>query len=270
MKLYTALESILTAANPDVKISAFRDFYSCYQRGEIERDTETPTTVFAEPSYRTFCTVTDPKAVPRRSNLNTPKGQLLLLHAIAHIEYSAIDLALDAVYRFRGLGEEYERDWLKVAEDEVRHFEMIGALIRELGGHYGMYPVHDALFEASMRTLDLIERMAVVPRYLEANGLDATPQILRKLHPHRADPMVQKIIAALHVILDEEVDHVRKGDRWFETACAIEGKNPSLYFDIIEKHYPRSFPRKIEVNCEARKAAGFDDDELAKISSAKC
>ncbi|MFY9142532.1 ferritin-like domain-containing protein [Sulfuricurvum sp.] len=270
MELYTTLESILTSQTPREKIAAFHDFYIRFQKGEAVRDSHAPTTIFVNPSYRDFCTITDPKEVPRRTKLNTAQGQTLLLHAIAHIEYSAIDLALDAVYRFRGLGEAYERDWLEVADDEVRHFEMIDALLRELGSYYGEYPVHDALFEASMRTLDLQERMAVVPRYLEANGLDATPLILRKLQPHGKDPMIQKIIAALHIILDEEVDHVRKGDRWFEYACKCSGKELSSYFEIIEKHYPNSFPRKIDINCTARAQAGFKQEELSKISLTSC
>lgn len=270
MELYTTLETILTLSSPSQKIEKFRSFYRRYQNDTIARDTAHMPIIFEYPSYRSFCSVIDPKEVPRRTKLNTPHGQILLLHAIAHIEYSAIDLALDAVYRFRECGEAFESDWLAVADDEVRHFEMIEALLRELGSYYGEYPVHDALFEASMRTLDLIERMAVVPRYLEANGLDATPHILRKLESHRGDPMVQKIIAALHIILDEEIDHVRKGDRWFAEACKRAGTEPSVYFDIIERHYPQSFPRRVAVNCEARRQAGFDPEELEKISLAKC
>lgn len=270
MELYNTLETILTASDPREKIALFRDFYGTYCRGAFTRDITVYPAVFGHPAYRDFCSVIDPKEVPRRTNLNTPHGQILLLHAIAHIEYSAIDLALDAVYRFRECGEAFESDWLAVADDEVRHFEMIEALLRELGSYYGEYPVHDALFEASMRTLDLIERMAVVPRYLEANGLDATPHILRKLESHRGDLMIQKIIAALHIILDEEIDHVRKGDRWFVEACKRAGAEPSVYFDIIERHYPQSFPRRVAVNCEARRQAGFDSEELEKISLAKC
>lgn len=270
MELYTTLETILTLSSPGEKIAAFRHFYEHYRSGSIRRDPSAPLRVFDAPAYAGFCTLADPKEVPRRTRLDTPGGQKLLLHAIAHIEYSAIDLALDAVYRFRTSGEAFERDWLEVADDEVRHFVMIEALLEELGSRYGEYPVHDALFEASMRTCDLLERMAVVPRYLEANGLDATPQILRKLHPHRNEPMVGKIIAALQVILEEEVDHVRKGDRWFEEACARAGEATAVYFDIIEKHYPRSFPRKVDVNCEARRRAGFEREELERISAHKC
>lgn len=270
MELYSTLETLLTTSAPSEKISLFRTFYDAYRRGEITREYTTEPIVFTHPSYHEHCKVIDPQDVPRRTKLNTPHGQILLLHAIAHIEYSAIDLALDAVYRFRGLGEAYDEDWLVVADDEVRHFEMIVLLLEELGSSYGEFPVHDALFEASMRTLNLHERMAVVPRYLEANGLDATPLILRKLEPYRGDAMIQKIVAALHVILDEEVDHVRKGDVWFEYACKQENQELSSYFDIIDKHYPNSFPRKVNVNCDARQRAGFDKDELAKISLNQC
>lgn len=270
MELYNTLETLLRTSQPHEKIAMFEVFYDAYRNGAIARSNDGMPVVFDSPSYAGFCLITDPKEVPRRTKLNTPKGQVLLLHAIAHIEYSAIDLALDAVYRFRDLGEEFERDWLEVADDEVRHFLMIETLLEELGSFYGEYPVHDALFEASMRTVNLLERMAVVPRYLEANGLDATPQILRKLHPFREEPMIGRIIDALHVILDEEVDHVRKGDRWFAEACRREGMPLSVYFEIIERHYPGSFPRKIDINCEARRQAGFDREELEIISSSKC
>ncbi|MDD5051492.1 MAG: ferritin-like domain-containing protein [Sulfuricurvum sp.] len=270
MELYSTLETLLTTSAPTEKIALFRTFFDLYRRGEITRDATTSLIVFDYPSYRDHCTIIDPKEVPRRTKLNTPHGQILLLHAIAHIEYSAIDLALDAVYRFRDCGEEFENDWLVVADDEVRHFEMIEGLLKELGSFYGSFPVHDALFEASMRTLNLVERMAVVPRYLEANGLDATPQILRKLDSFRHDAMIQKIISALYVILEEEIDHVRKGDRWFEEGCKRSGLERSIYFEIIEKHYPMSFPRKVAINCDARRLAGFDTDELEKISFTKC
>lgn len=270
MELYATLKSILTAPSPNEKIALFKAFYGQYREGRITRNLNESAVIFADPSYRECCTVIHQKEVQKRTKLGSSKGQVLLLHSIAHIEYSAIDLALDAVYRFRECGEAFEKEWLEVADDEVRHFEMIEGLLREFGSYYGEYPVHDALFEASMRTLDLVERMAVVPRYLEANGLDATPQILRKLESHSGNAMVQKMIAALHIILEEEIDHVRKGDRWFNEACRRAGVAPSVYFEIIERHYPQSFPRKIAINCEARRLAGFDTDELEKISPTKC
>ncbi len=171
---------------------------------------------------------------------------------------------------FGMLETEFNNDWLKVADDEVRHFLMIDALLKEFGSFYGEYPVHNGLFEASVNTLNLLERMAVVPRYLEANGLDATPLILNKLELLKTDPMVSKIIQALQVILDEEIDHVHRGDRWFRVACERENIHPDVYFEIIERHYPSSFPRKLGINCEARVSAGFRPDELKRISLVLC
>lgn len=270
MELYTTLESILISPTPAQKIELFTVFYAAYLRREVTRECSSPIAVFSTPSYHDFCTVIDPKEIVRRPKLGGVRGQIQLLHSIAHIEYSAIDLALDAVYRFRDVGDEFNNDWLKVANDEVRHFLMIEALLREFGSFYGEYPVHDGLFEASVNTMDLLERMAVVPRYLEANGLDATPLILNKLNAFKKDPMVVKIIQALQVILDEEIDHVHRGDRWFKVACERENIHPDVYFEIIERHYPSSFPRKVGVNCEGRVAAGFRPDELNRISLVKC
>ncbi len=270
MKLYETLQNILTATAPIQKTALFRDFYRLYCDGKITRDNQYPTVVFNQPSYRNFCIVMDQKETMRRAKLGGERGQIQLLHSIAHIEYSAIDLALDAVYRFRDLGEEFERDWLAVADDEVRHFLMIEGLLQEFGSYYGEFPVHDALFDASVNTLELLERMAVVPRYLEANGLDATPLILEKLKSFKSTVMITKIIDALQIILDEEIDHVLKGDKWFKVACERKNTHYDCYFDIIEHFYPSCFPRKVGVNCEARKLAGFECYELKKISLVNC
>ncbi len=270
MKLYETLQNILTATAPIQKTALFRDFYRLYCDGKITRDNQYPTVVFNQPSYRNFCIVMDQKETMRRAKLGGERGQIQLLHSIAHIEYSAIDLALDAVYRFRDLGEEFERDWLAVADDEVRHFLMIEGLLQEFGSYYGEFPVHDALFDASVNTLELLERMAVVPRYLEANGLDATPLILEKLKSFKSTVMITKITDALQIILDEEIDHVLKGDKWFKVACERKNTHYDCYFDIIEHFYPSCFPRKVGVNCEARKLAGFECYELKKISLVNC
>jgi len=270
MELYSTLEHLLTLQKPAQKVEEFRTFYDRYLSGDMTKEITTDPLVFDKPSYAGYLNYCDQKEAPRRSKLGAARGQILLLHSIAHIEYSAIDLALDAAYRFRDVGDEFIADWLKVADDEVRHFVMIDALLHEMGSFYGEYMVHDALFEASKNTQTLLERMAVVPRYLEANGLDATPLILEKLESLRKDPMVTKIIAALQIILDEEVDHVRRGDRWFHYACERENVSADIFFEIIERYYPQSFPRKTAVNCDARKSAGFGCHELEKISLINC
>ncbi len=270
MELYSTLENILTLQKPSDKLDAFKTFYSDYLAGKVTKEEDLSPVIFDKPSYAGYMNYCDQKEAPRRSKLGAIRGQILLLHSVAHIEYSAIDLALDAAYRFRDVGDEFTADWLKVADDEVRHFKMLEALLHEMGSFYGEHIIHDALFEASKNTQTLLERMAVVPRYLEANGLDATPLILKKLEPLQHDPMVAKIIAALQIILDEEVDHVRRGDRWFQYACEREQVSPDVFFEIIEHYYPQSLPRKIAINCDARKLAGFECSELEKISLVKC
>ena len=268
MNFYKALEQILTTARPSEKIAAFRSFYVRYQAGDVAFEGSFSPLTFTEPSYASFCRIVPPLAVPKRRKLATDGGKIILLHAIAHIEYSAIDLALDHAYRFQGLPKAYYDDWLEVAEDEVRHFEMLNALMEELGGKYGDVEVHNSLFEASQRTQTLIDRMAVVPRHLEANGLDATPQVLERLDNIPSDAMLEKIKSALRIILTEEVDHVQKGDRWFSYACQKEGADTDVFFDIIQKYYPGSFPKKQGINIEARKEAGFSCAEMQRILEA--
>jgi uncharacterized ferritin-like protein (DUF455 family) len=262
MNFYKELELILEAQNPQDKLAMFEHFYTQHKLSNVVFEENFEPKEFSEPSYRSVCKVVAPQKVPKRSNLTASEGQVNLLHAIAHIEYSAIDLALDAAYRFRGLPKQYYDDWLEVADDEIRHFKMIEEILHTLGANYGDTEVHNALFEASQRTQTLVERMAVVPRYLEANGLDATPMILAKLKKLPKSEMITEIIKTLEIILDEEIDHVKKGDIWFNYACEREGLSQDVYFEIIEKYYPQGFLRPKNLNTKARKEAGFSCKEL--------
>lgn len=262
MNFYTQLELILEAKTPEEKFSLFENFYASYKKGAVSMACNDAPKQFSAPSYEGTCQVVPPQTVPKRSNLTTKEGQINLLHAIAHIEYSAVDLALDAAYRFRDMSKEFYDDWLEVAEDEVRHFAMLHTLLEELGASYGDVAVHNALFEASQKTQTLLERMAVVPRYLEANGLDATPMIVEKLKRLPKNAMLDKVKAALGVILEEEVRHVKKGDFWFDWACQREQQSKEVYFDIIEKYYPQGFAKPRNINADARKEAGFSCYEL--------
>ena len=259
---YKELEKILLASSIETKISLFKEFYHSYKLGKIVFENEYKVKYFDKPSYASFCKIINPQDVPKRRNLTSKEGQITLLHAIAHIEYSAIDLALDGAYRFVGLPKKYYDDWLEVADDEVRHFVMLEKLLHELEAEYGDLEVHNALFEASQRTQSLVERMAVVPRYLEANGLDATPMILTKLNKLPKNEMIDKIIGILNIILDEEIDHVKKGDVWFTYACQKENLSSDIYFEIIDKYYPQGFLRPKNLNLQARKEAGFSCSEL--------
>ncbi|MDY0117343.1 MAG: ferritin-like domain-containing protein [Sulfurimonadaceae bacterium] len=262
MNFYNQLELIIRAKTPKEKFAMFETFYINYKNGFCDMQAETSPVEFNEPSYKDICAVVPPQTVPKRNNLTTKEGQIYLIHAIAHIEYSAVDLALDAAYRFRDMPKAYYDDWLEVADDEVRHFLMLEVLLGELDAKYGDVAVHNALFETSQKSQTLLERMAVVPRYLEANGLDATPMILEKIARLSPSPMLEKITQNLEIILEEEVSHVKKGDDWFLWACEKEGKDKDVYFEIIEEYYPRGFLKPKKINVEARKAAGFSCKEL--------
>ena len=264
---YEAVERALELPKTE-KLEAVEAIFEGLKNRVFHFDAEAPAKVFDTPSYIPFCTVVSPFEVQKRTNLSSDEGKAVFLHAIAHIEYSAIDLALDAAYRFRGLPEAFYYDWIEVADDEVRHFRMLESLLAKVGHAYGDFPVHNALFEASCKSQTLISRMAAVPRYLEAGGLDANPKMMQRLE-RVGDDLSQEIIAALEVILNEEIDHVKKGDRWFKYACRQEGKDESVYFDLIEEVLPGSSKEKAFLNAPARMEAGFSCSELKRLSRDK-
>lgn len=225
---------------------------------------------FRVPSYASRCTIVSPKDLPHRKDFESKEGLATLVHSIAHIEFSAIDLALDAVYRYPDMPMEYKIDWLEVASDEIRHFKMLEDLLRELGFKHGDFPVHSGLFDAANNTADnILDRMAIVPRYFEASGLDVSPQIIKKLENKRKIPAVKKLIEVLHVIYEEEIDHVLKGDKWFKYLCKKEGKSEEVYFDILEK-YALLDKHRPHVNVQARKDAGFTCKEIKRLGAKEC
>lgn len=194
----------------------------------------------------------------------TPEGRAALLHAVTHIEFNAINLALDAVWRFPGLPEPYYRDWLRVAGEEAHHFSLLAEHLATLGHAYGNFDAHDGLWEMVQKTShDVLARMALVPRTLEARGLDATPPMqdkLRKAGDARA-------VAILDVILRDEVGHVAIGNRWFRWLCERDGLDPLAAYDTLALRH--GAPRlRGPFNVEARSAAGFSDDEIARLGSA--
>lgn len=199
--------------------------------------------------------------VPRRSPAS-PEGRAALLHAVAHIEYSAIDLALDHAFRFRGLPIDYYADWLQVAADEARHFGLLRIHLQTLGYDYGDFPVHDSLWEMAVRTAhDGLARMALVPRLMEARGLDATPPIrdkLKQVGEHEA-------VRILDIILNDEITHVAIGDRWFRYFCALQGVEPETTYREFIVSYSAPWPQ-LPMNEKARRAAGFSGRELEHLA----
>lgn len=200
--------------------------------------------------------------VARRSPA-TLEGRAVLIHAIAHIEFNAINLALDAVWRFDGMPEQYYFDWLQVAAEEAKHFRLLREHLRHYHAQdYGDHPAHQGLWTMCEKTRDdVVARMALVPRTLEARGLDATPQIQNKLrNTHAADALAA--VDVLDIILREEVGHVAIGNHWYRWLCEKHGLEPeSLYLELTTRYEaPRLRP---PFNERARRAAGFTATEIA-------
>lgn len=266
MDYFSTLEEILLTSEPKHKIEKFRVFYKNFlDNNFIMNDSYEPYTL-EKPSYYSFLEIVKPTNLPPIKNFKSIEGKKYLVHTILHIEYSAIDLALDAAVRYKNMPIGFYKDWLEVADDEIRHFLMLEKLLTEIDGKYGDFPVHKNLFEAMEQTPDFLRRMAAVPRYLEANGLDQNPKIMEKLNSNR-DPFNNKFIEVLKIILEEEVDHVKKGDTWYKYECERLNLEPeSNYLKIIEEVFPGSTTRKMDLNFAARKEAGFSCNELKKLS----
>lgn len=198
-----------------------------------------------------------PAATPRRSPFTT-EGRAALLHAVAHIEFNAINLALDAAWRFAGMPVDFYRDWLRVAAEEALHFTLLREHLRTLGHDYGDFEAHDGLWAMAQRTRhDIVARMALVPRTLEARGLDATPPMqarLRKAGDQRA-------VDILDIILRDEVGHVAIGNHWYRWLCTQRGLDALALYPQLATQYQA--PRlRAPLNLDARRAAGFDAAEL--------
>jgi uncharacterized ferritin-like protein (DUF455 family) len=200
-----------------------------------------------------------PRDVPQRGP-GTDAGRATLLHAIAHIEFNAIDLALDAVWRFDGMPFDWYREWAAVAAEEAQHFELLADELERRGHAYGDHDAHDGLWEMAIAThADPLSRMALVPRLMEARGLDVTPLIQRKLE-QAGD---RAACAILQRILDDEVGHVAIGNRWYAWLCERAGLDPQRAWDDIARRHGASPPRP-PFNHEARRRAGFTDAELGR------
>ena len=202
----------------------------------------------------------DPASVPRRSPF-TAEGRAALLHAVAHIEFNAINLALDAVWRYAGMPQAFYRDWWLVAADEARHFNLLRTHLQSLGHDYGDFDAHDGLWSMAEKTADdIVARMALVPRTLEARGLDATPPMQARL----ARAGDQRAVEILGVILHDEVQHVAIGNRWYRWLCEEHGLDPQAHYPVLAQRY--GAPRlKGPFNLEARSRAGFTDEELSML-----
>lgn len=207
-----------------------------------------------------------PILVPHTSlkhrSLGTVAGRAALIHALAHIELNAIDLAADIVWRFDGLPEEFYRDWITVAREEAMHFQLLRAHLQSIGFDYGDFPAHNGLWEMAEKTRgDLLARLALVPRTLEARGLDASPAVKAKLI-RAGDTRGGEI---LDIILRDEIGHVWIGNKWYGRVCDERGLDPVTEFAELAQRFGAPRPRG-PFNLDARRAAGFSEQELAALT----
>jgi len=258
--LFDAARACLAAASPEDKVAATHEAAAAFRAGALAIDDGAPAPdPIRMPGRPERPRLVHPRELPRRG-FGTDEGRAAFIHAIAHIEFNAIDLGWDAVYRFRGMPAEYYADWVMVADDEARHFSMLRGRLQAMGYDYGSFDAHNGLWEMAEKTAhDVVARMALVPRVLEARGLDVTPGMITRLRGQ--DDATADI---LEVILREEVAHVAAGSRWFRWCCARAGIDPEPRFRELLAEYARAVLHG-PFNVDARSAAGFSDDELAAL-----
>lgn len=257
---------VLCLSDPGEKVAATHALFHDQQAGRTHLDAAerlTPDANATLPGRPDRPHLLPPKEVPQRSPF-TPPGLAMLVHAVTHIEFNAIGLALDAIWRFPDMPEAFYTDWLLVAHEEAVHFSLLRTHLQSLGHDYGDFPAHNSLWEMCVRTQhDVTARMALVPRTMEARGLDATPPMqarLRKVGTPEADRAVE----ILDVILRDEIGHVAVGNRWYGWLCERQGIEPLSHYRRLAREH--SAPRlKPPFNEAARRAAGFSPGEIAAL-----
>jgi uncharacterized ferritin-like protein (DUF455 family) len=244
---------ILATADPAAKAGLAHELAGAWRRGAIEPGTAEPLDRPARPERPLLLA---PKEMPKRKAGPGLARRIALLHALAHIELNAIDLAWDLIARFASpeLPRGFYDDWVEVGDQEAAHFELVTARLAELGAAYGDLPAHDGLWQAAVETRhDLLARLAIAPLVLEARGLDVTPVMIATLRHHGDEASA----AALEVIYREEIGHVAAGKRWFDWLAAERGLEPGAAFqDLVRRHFRGKL--KPPFNTEARRAAGLE------------
>lgn len=264
MNLFDAARDCLAAATPDDKPALTLAMAAAFARGELTVDIDAPPPEPVRmPGRPPRPLLVHPSKLPRRG-FGSDEGRAAFIHAVCHIEFNAIDLAWDAVYRFRGMPPAFYADWVSVANDEARHFTMLRKRLNEFGHDYGDFDAHNGLWEMAEKTAhDGLARMALVPRVLEARGLDVTPGMIVKLRSLGDDATA----GILEVILREEVAHVAAGSRWYRWHCERAGVEPRARFRELLREYASGVLHK-PFNTEARLQAGFDAEELESLLEA--
>jgi len=259
MNLFSAAQACLAARSWQEKCALSQHIALAWQRQQlhISDDGIADPVSLNIPGRPAHPQLVAPRDVPKR-RLHTTAGRAALLHAIAHIEFNAINLAWDVVYRFRDLPRDFYADWIKVGAEEATHFLLIRQYLADLGYDYGDFPAHNGLWEMACKTdHDPMVRMALVPRVLEARGLDVTPGIQKRL----ASVGDQRGVQILDIIFADEIGHVEIGSRWFKYLCTQRGlEAETTFIQLLSTYMPGKLIKPF--HHQARLAAGFSQKEL--------
>jgi uncharacterized ferritin-like protein (DUF455 family) len=256
--VFECAETFFKPAQVDEKLALTHQAWQAYIVGELIFASERPVLSIDQVTFPSRPELLAPRQMPRRK-LTTPAGVAAFFHAIAHVEFVAIYLAWDILYRFRGMPEQFYQDWLRVADEEAQHFALIRTHLRGMQLDYGDLPAHSGLWDHAKDTADdLLGRLAMVPRCMEARGLDVTPALIEKFRLLGDDAS----LAILERILTDEVEHVKLGSYWFKYVCQQQGfEAEAKYRELIDYYYVGGKP-KGPFNRELRKVAGFSDAEI--------
>lgn len=258
--LFAAALACLRAAEAADKVALTRATAHAWREGRLNREASTPAETIAAPGRPARLHLVMPRDLPQRRP-DSREGRAILFHALTHIEFNAINLAWDAVYRFRAMPAAFYDDWIRVAEEEAHHFELLRAHLNILDADYGDWPGHNGLWEMALKTAhDPLVRMALVPRCLEARGLDVNPGIQGKLRAAGDEAGC----ALLDIILRDEIGHVAIGDRWFRHLCNERGLDAEATYRHLIDEYMKG-PPKGPFHLAARRRAGFSEAELAYL-----
>ena len=261
--LFKQAEECIKSCLPQEKIRLSFETADQWQQQKLSRHKISPILKFENPGRPEKPELVPPRELNRRK-VSTKEGQAALIHSICHIEFNAINLAWDAVYRFQDMPEEFYDDWVNVAKEEAYHFQLLSEHLASLGYAYGDFLAHNGLWESALDTAhDPMVRMALVPRVLEARGLDVTPGIVKKLK-NIGDDRAVEILAIIH---RDEIGHVKAGTRWFRYLCEQRGLNSENVFKDLINEYMKGILRG-PFDHDVRKRAGFTEDELLFLESA--
>lgn len=260
--IFKCAEECIKSCNPAEKITLSYETEAAWQDKKLSLEKVSPVLTFEDPGRPDKPELVAPRELNRRK-ITSKEGHAALIHSICHIEFNAINLAWDAVYRFQDMPEGFYDDWIKVAKEEAYHYELLSQHLNSLGYGYGDFSAHNGLWESALITaFDPMVRMALVPRVLEARGLDVTPGIVNKLKGI-GDQQAVDILAIVH---RDEIGHVEIGTRWFRYLCAQRGLNSEQIFkELIEKYMKGTLRGPFDH--DVRKQAGFTEEELIYLES---